>query len=423
MLRRMHYAWIVFVVTFLVMLTSAGVRATPGVLMVPWENEFGWSAATIGTGVAINIFLYGLVGPFAVAIFERFGLRRSITIALIVLSAGVFLTSQMSQAWQMTVIWGVLVGTFTGMVANVLGATIAGRWFSRNRGLVLGMLTAANATGQLVFLPILAHLATNFGWRSVSYTVAGVCLVLVLPVVLFIRNRPADIGLPRFGDVELQVVPPSAVNPARRAITALSQGLRSRDFWLLSGTFFVCGASTNGLIGTHLIPACSDHGIPETTAAGLLALMGFFDLFGTTASGWLSDRIDSRKLLAWYYGLRGLSLMFLPYSFNISFYGLSLFAVFYGLDWIATVPPTVKLAARAFGEENAPLMFGWIAAAHQVGAAFAAWLAGVLRTDTGDYFSAFVSAGFLCLFASGMALMIGRGARDGQTGVPEPVRG
>jgi sugar phosphate permease len=293
------------------------------------------------------------------------------------------------------------------MVATVLGATIANRWFTKHRGLVLGVLTASSATGQLVFLPMLASLATGFGWRAVSLTVAVVALLMVPLVALLMRDRPADLGLPRFGDTALHHVPPSGVNPARRALSALATGTRSRDFWLLAGTFFICGASTNGLIGTHLIPACIDHGIPEVAAAGLLAVMGFCDLVGTTMSGWLTDRFDSRKLLAWYYGLRGLSLMFLPYSFDFTFYGLSLFAVFYGLDWIATVPPTVKLAGKVFGEDNAAVMFGWIAASHQVGAALAAWAAGTLRTNTGDYFGAFFSAGLLCLLAAVLALFVG----------------
>lgn len=409
---RFHYGWVVAGVTFVVLLVGAGIRATPSILIVPWEREFGWSAATISVAIAVNIFLYGMIGPFAVAIIERFGLRRSVCTALLVLAAGTAMTAWMDAPWQMLLIWGVVVGSGSGMVANVLGATVANRWFSRHRGLVLGMLTASSATGQLVFLPMLASLAVGQGWRAVSLAVAAAALAMVPLVALFLRDRPSDLGLPRYGELEVQPRVVGGVNPAKRALLGLAAGVRSRDFWLLSGTFFICGASTNGLVGTHLIPACIDHGIPEVTAAGLLALMGLCDLIGTTASGWLTDRFDSRKLLAWYYGLRGLSLMFLPYSFDVSFYGLSLFAVFYGLDWIATVPPTVNLAGRIFGEENAALMFGWIAASHQIGAAAAAWLAGTVRTNTGDYFAAFVSAGLLCLVAALMALFIGSKRRE-----------
>jgi predicted MFS family arabinose efflux permease len=409
--RGLHYAWIVAGITFLVMLVGAGVRATPGVLIVPLEKQFGWSTATISAAVAVNIFLYGLLGPFAVAVMERFGLRRTVCGALLLLGVGVGLTALMQSPWQLMLLWGVVVGTGTGMIAMVLGATVANRWFTSSRGLVLGLLTASSATGQLVFLPLLASIAAHAGWRAVSLTVAAAALALIPPVALLLRDRPADLGLPPFGGTVIEPALTGGKNPALRALIALRDGAKSRDFWLLAGTFFVCGASTNGLIGTHLIPACYDHGIPEVRAAGLLAMMGIFDFFGTTGSGWLTDRIDSRWLLFWYYALRGLSLMSLPFAFTGTIYGLSLFAVFYGLDWIATVPPTVRLAEKAFGRQNAALMFGWIAAAHQAGGAFAAWAAGYLRTETGDYLTAFVSAGLMCLAAAALVPFIGAGAR------------
>ncbi len=407
--RSLHYGWIVAAVTFLVLLVGAGIRATPGVLIVPLEHEFGWSDATISGAVAINILLYGLIGPFAVAVMERFGLRRTVCVSLFLLTIGIALTALMRAPWQLMLLWGVVVGSGTGMIALVLGATIANRWFVHHRGLVLGLLTASSATGQLVFLPLLASLAVHLGWRSVSFTVAAVTLALIPLAALLLRDRPSDLGLPPYGGT---IIEPNVIglqNPATRAILALRDGMKSRDFWLLSGTFFVCGASTSGLIGTHLIPACIDHGIPEVSAAGLLAMMGIFDFFGTTGSGWLTDRVDSRLLLFWYYGLRGLSLIYLPFSFRYSFYGLSLFTVFYGLDWIATVPPTVRLAEKSFGKENAALMFGWIAAAHQIGGAFAAWAAGYLRTETGSYLSAFISAGLICLLAALLVPFIGAG--------------
>ena len=405
---RIHYAWIVAAITFLVLLTAAGVRSTPAVLMVPLEQEFGWSRATISFAVAVNIFLYGLAGPFAAAVLERFGLRRTIAAALAIIAAGVALTPLMQRSWQLVLLWGLVVGSGTGVTAMVLGATVAARWFSRQRGLVVGVLTASTATGQLVFLPLFARLLETFGWRAVSLTIASVAAVMILPVLLFIRDRPSDIGIPPYGGAA--IIPPAPIlpNPVRRAFGALREAAAYRNFWLLSGSFFICGASTNGLIGTHLIPACLDHGITEVTGASLLAAMGIFDFFGTTLSGWASDRVDSRKLLAWYYGLRGLSLICLPFMFQYSFYGLSLFAIFYGLDWIATVPPTVRLTAQTFGEQGVAVYFGWIAATHQLGAAFAAWMAGVLRTQTGDYLSAFMSAGVLCLAASIMVTFIGR---------------
>jgi sugar phosphate permease len=409
---KTHYAWVVAAVTFFILLVGAGVRATPSILLVPLETEFGWSAATISAAIAVNIFLFGMIGPFAVALMERFGLRRTVSLSLLILGLGVALTSLMRTPWQMIVLWGFLVGSGTGMIAMVLGATIAERWFVRRRGLVLGILTASSATGQLIFLPLLANLSVHFGWRAVSLTVALIALLMAPVAALFLRNRPSEIGLPRYGESELLRDERKTENPAHRALSALRRGIRNRDFWLLAGTFFICGASTNGLVGTHLIPACMDRGIPEVRAASLLAVIGVFDLMGTIASGWLTDRFDSRKLLAWYYALRGLSLIFLPAAFNFNFYGLSVYAVFYGLDWVATVPPTVKLAGNVFGEENAALMFGWIAASHQIGAAAVAWLAGILRTQTGDYASAFLSAGLLCFLAAFLAFFIGSGSKQ-----------
>ncbi|MGI4950174.1 MAG: MFS transporter [Janthinobacterium lividum] len=412
-MSRIHPAWIVAGCTFTVLLVAAGVRSTPGVLIVPLEAEFGWSRATISFAVAVNILLYGLIGPFAAAIIERFGLRRTVGSALALMALGVALTPLMTQSWHLVLLWGVLVGSGCGVTAMVLASTVAARWFSARRGLVVGLLTASTATGQLIFLPLLAHLADAYGWRAVSLAISAVAALLIVPVLGFMWDRPVDRGVPPYGGTAIVPRVPSKVNPVRRALTALRTGFGNRDFWLLAGSFFVCGASTNGLIGTHLIPACVDHGIPEVTAAGLLAAMGVFDMVGTTASGWLSDRVDNRMLLAWYYGLRGLSLLFLPVAFSagfddIGYAGLALFAVFYGLDWIATVPPTVRLAARCFGEENAPVMFGWIAAAHQAGAASAAWLAGLTRVGTGSYTAAFVGAGALCLVASVLVAFIGR---------------
>jgi sugar phosphate permease len=340
---------------------------------------------------------------------ERFGLRLAVGGALLLLSATLALTVLITTPWQLRLLWGVGVGLGSGMVALVLGATVAERWFIRHRGLVLGLLTASSATGQLVFLPLLAVLTTRYGWHASALVLAWVALILAPVAILLFRDRPADLGLAPVGGSEVERRITHTRNPAARALAALREGFRHRDFWLLAGSFFVCGASTNGLIGTHLIPACGDHGIPQVRAAGLLAVMGLFDLVGTTGSGWLTDRVDSRKLLAWYYGLRGLSLIYLPFSFDHAVFGLPLFAMFYGLDWIATVPPTVALARSVFGRENAPLMFGWIAASHQIGAGLAAWLAGVVRTDSGSYLGAFIGAGLLCMLAAGMVLRIGVG--------------
>ncbi|HEY8743429.1 MAG TPA: MFS transporter, partial [Chloroflexota bacterium] len=314
----------------------------------------------------------------------------------------------MRTPWQLYLLWGVVVGLGTGAMATVLAATVANRWFVRRRGLVMGVLTASSATGQLIFLPLLAWLATNVGWRFAALAVSAGALIVVPIVAVLMRNYPRDLGLQAYGATESEVPRQQHVHPVKSAFNGLRLGVRERDFWYLAGSFFICGASTNGLIGTHLIPASVDHGIPEVTAASLLAVIGIFDIVGTTVSGWLTDRVDSRWLLCWYYALRGLSLLFLPTAFGLPQFGLVLFIVFYGLDWVATVPPTVALTARIFGRGNAPIVFGWIFAAHQLGAAAAAFAAGALRTWLGDYQVAFIGAGLFCLLAAGLVVRIGR---------------
>jgi predicted MFS family arabinose efflux permease len=422
MRTRLHYGWVVAGITFVVLMASAGIRATPSVLIVPLERELGWSRATSSSAVSLGLLLYGLIGPFCAAIAQRFGIRRTMAGAMTLLSAAVLLATRIQAPWQLVLLWGLFVGTGTGMVATVMGAVVVNRWFAQRRGLVLGALTASTATGQLLFLPILARLAEHQGWRSALYLVGLAALATVPLVLFFVRERPSDLGLLQYGaDASTPAVTTRPGNPAILALRTLQRASGHRSFWLLAGTFFVCGASTNGLIGTHLIPACVDHGIPEVQAAGMLALMGIFDLVGTTGSGWLSDRWDGRWLLFTYYGLRGLSLVFLPHALEVQGSGLSLFTVFYGLDWIATVPPTVKLATDAFGREDAPIVFGWVMAAHQVGAGVAALGAGIIRTDLGDYQLAFMISGGMCLAAALMALAIRPGLRVG--GVLAPVVG
>ncbi len=406
---RVHYAWIIAGVTSLILVTAAAIRATPGVLIVPLEQSFGWSRATISFAVSVNLLLYGLCGPFAAALMERLGVRRVTLLSLVAVTTGVALTTVMRAPWQLVLLWGVVVGIGTGAMAMVLAATIANRWFVARRGLVIGVLTASAATGQLIFLPILAAVVEHIGWRAAALVVTGLALLLIPIVALFMRDQPRDVGLRAFGEPAGAVI---AARPAPRptgALAALVEGARSRDFWLLAGSFFICGLSTNGLIGTHLIPASMDHGISAVTAAGLLAAMGVFDLIGTTISGWLSDRWDNRRLLFCYYSLRGLSLMLLPYAYGSEYFGLALFTVFYGLDWVATVPPTVRLSETLFGRHRVGIMYGWIAVAHQVGAATAAFGAGLVRTWSGSYQIAFTGAGFVCLIAALMVLAIGRG--------------
>jgi MFS family permease len=411
---RLHHAWIVLAVTFLTLLVAAATRATPGVLIVPLEREFGWTRATISSAIAVNLVLYGLMGPFSAALVEYLGARRTMISALLLVSCGVALTTFMRAPWQLILLWGVVVGSGTGMMALALGATVVNRWFTERRGLAMGILTASSATGQLVFLPLLAAVVESHGWQTVTLLVAGIGLLTIPAIALLMRNHPSDVGTNRYGEPGLAQAPHRAArNPAMAAIAMLFEVGRRLDFWFLFVTFFICGLSTNGLIGTHFIPLCMDHGIPEIRAAGLLAVVGVFDFIGTLASGWLTDRYSSRALLFWYYGLRGLSLLFLPYAFDVSFFGLSIFAVFYGLDWVATVPPTVRLTADVFGREKSGLVFGWIFAGHQLGAATASLGAGVIRTDLGNYLLAFLIAGGFCLLAAIMVLGIGRAPNAG----------
>jgi predicted MFS family arabinose efflux permease len=396
---KMHYAWIVAGVTFLVLLATAGVRATPSILIVPLEHEFGWTRAMISGAIAVNIALFGIIGPFAASLMSRFGLRKVVLAAVGLLAVAVAASSLIRECWQLFLCWGLLVGAGTGVTSLVLAAIVVNRWFEQRRGLALGILSAANATGQLVFLPLLATLATHHGWRSSVYAVAAAACAVFLVVLLWMRNDPSDLKLLPYG-ASVATSEPTAQAVARPPLRALAWASRSSEFWILAGTFFVCGASTNGLIGTHLIPACMDHGITEVRAAGLLAAMGIFDIVGTTFSGWLTDRFNSRYLLFWYYALRGLSLLFLPVSLAHPANGLSLFAVFYGLDWVATVPPTVRLTTNKFGKENAGVVYGWIYTAHQLGASLAALGAGSIRTYLGEYRDAFWISGVLCLTAA-----------------------
>ncbi|EQB31533.1 MFS transporter [Sphingobium ummariense] len=409
--RGVHYGWAVAGATFLTMLVVAGAVGAPGVFIVPLQKEFGWSAADISGALAIRFLLFGGMGPFAAAFMNRFGVRRMMLISLGIVVGGLLLSLGMSRLWQLVLLWGVVIGMGTGLTAMVLGATIATRWFAQRRGLVMGLLSASTATGQLAFLPLLASLTASHGWRAALLLVCGAILLAAVIVLLLMRDRPSDLGLPPYGDNAIQ---PAPVQPAGLGALLLSPLKVLREaagmptFWILFFSFYICGASTNGLVQTHFIAMCSDYGLAAVGAASMLAMMGLFDFGGTLASGWLSDRFDNRWLLFWYYGLRGLSLLYLPFS-DFSLYSLSIFAVFYGLDWVATVPPTVKLTAQRFGPEKANIVFGWIFAGHQLGAASAALGGGFSRTLWQSYMPAFVGAGLLCLVGAAMVLLINRG--------------
>src|SRR5690349_23629129 len=393
---RLHPAWLVAAVAFVALVGAAGFRATPSVMLQPLHDEFGWSLGTISAAVSVNLLLYGLTAPFAAALMERFGIRRVVMGALLLVSAGSGLTVFMQQSWQLILCWGVLVGLGTGSMALAFVAVVANRWFAARRGLVVGVLTAGGAAGQLVFLPLLARLTGAHGWRVAALTVAAVALSVVPLVWWRLRDRPTDLGVTAYGAGPDDVASLPAAAPGgavRVALRSLGQAARTRPFWLLAGGFAICGATTNGLIGTHFIPAAHDHGMAPTTAASLLALVGVFDIVGTIASGWLTDRVDSRILLGGYYFLRGLSLLVLPSLFGaVAHPSMLVFILFYGLDWVATVPPTVALCRQYYGTSG-PVVFGWVFASHQIGAAMAATAAGVIRDRLGNYDLAWYVAG------------------------------
>jgi len=418
---RLHPAWVVAAVAFVALIGAAGFRAAPGVLMLPLQAEFGWSRSVVSGAVGVNLLLFGLTAPFAAALMDRYGLRRVTASALVVVSIGSGATVFLTAGWQLVLLWGVLVGLGTGSMALVFAATVAQRWFVKRRGLVTGVLTAGSATGQLVFLPLTAWLATTAGWRAASLVIAGCALAVVPLVLLFLRDRPEDVGVRAYGApldpdplAPLQPETPGAlgayparrVGPAQLAVTALRDASRTRSFWALVVGFAICGASTNGLIATHFVPAAHDHGMASTTAAGLLAVVGVFDIVGTIGSGWLTDRVDPRLLLGVYYVLRGASLAVLPLLLSDSVKpSVVVFIVFYGLDWVATVPPTIALCRELFGERGT-VVFGWVFASHQIGAAVAAAGAGTIRDLTGTYTLAWVSAGALCAVAALLSVRI-----------------
>ncbi len=422
--RNVHYGWVMVGATLLVTVITAAAMSTPGVLIVPLEQEYGWTDAQISTALAIRLMLFGLFGPFTAALMNRYGIRAVVLSAIILICAGFLASLAMTQVWQLILLWGFVVGVGTGLTAMVLAVTVATRWFNARRGLVTGIFAASNATGQLVFLPLIASLATNYGWRMSLVFVCCMLMAAGVLGILLMRDRPSDVGLPLYGETAVAPSPPQGVGLVSLLLSpliVLKDAARVPVFWVLFGTFFICGCSTNGLIQTHFVTLCHDYGLAAVTAASVLAMMGIFDFAGTIGSGWLSDRFDPRWLLFWYYGLRGVSLLYLPFT-DFTFYGLSLFAVFYGLDWIATVPPTVKITADKFGREKAGMVFGWIFAGHQIGAATAAFGAGVIRTEYSTYLPAFFIAGALCIIAALAIISVRKSSSSAGIGTAAPAR-
>ncbi|MCO4276405.1 MFS transporter [Pseudarthrobacter sp. HLT3-5] len=427
--RLLHPAWTVAAVAFLALVGAAGFRAAPGVLMVPLQQEFGWSTTVLSAAVSINLVLFGLTAPFAAALMERFGIRAVTATALVMIGAGGALTVLVTESWQILLTWGLLIGLGTGSMALVFAATIANTWFSKSQGLVIGILTAGSAAGQLVFLPFIAMLAQDPGWRQASLLIAAGALAVVPLVLKFLKNSPADVGALPYGETapeEGTVGSPAAAadpvesgrssNAAVRALQVLKQASKVRTFWALVAGFAICGATTNGLIGTHFIPSAHDHGMPETTAAGLLAVVGIFDILGTIASGWLTDRYNPKILLAVYYQFRGIGLLVLPLLLSATVQpSMIVFVVIYGLDWVATVPPTAAICRKTFGADGS-VVFGWVFAAHQLGAAAAALGAGAIRDATGQYTYAWFGAAAMCTIAAVISATIRKDA-----GQKEPV--
>ncbi|WP_408909524.1 MFS transporter [Streptomyces solicavernae] len=404
----MHRAWFVAAVAFVTIIGAAAFRSLPGLLIDPLHREFDWSRSTIGFAVSVNLALYGITAPFAAALMDRFGIRRVVAVALTVIALGSGLAVWMTAAWQLILYWGFLVGLGSGSMALAFAATVTNRWFTEKRGLVTGILTAASASGQLIFLPLLSWMVEGHGWRPAAITVALTALAVVPFVWLLLRDHPADVGLAPYGAKEFVPKPPPVTGAARRAVTVLFKAARTGPFWLLAGTFAICGASTNGLIQTHFVPAAHDHGMPITAAASLLAVIGVFDVIGTICSGWLTDRFDARRLLGVYYALRGISLLFLPMLLAPDVRPPMLFfIVFYGLDWVATVPPTLALCREHYGDDSA-IVFGWVLASHQIGAAAVAFLGGLVRDVTGSYDVVWYASGALCAAAALMAVVIRR---------------
>jgi len=406
---RVHYAWIVLALVFAATLAGVGVRAAPGVMIVPLERAFGWDVATISAAVSLNIILLGATGPFLTGMIEVIGLKRTMLACMVMLAVGPGLSNFMTTPWQLFLTWGLLVGIGSSAGAIGMAAAVANRWFVRRNGLAMGLLTAANAAGQLIFLPLLAMLAQRYGWRGVSVAVTLAVLGMLPVVALLLPEWPVDVAVGPYGEAASRRQPASRDNPFALAMAVLFRASRSIDFWLLALSFAVCGLSTNGLINTHLIAYCADRGIPEVGGAGILAALGVFSLIGATGSGWLCDRVNPRVLLFWYYGLRGLSLVILPFT-RFDVISLSIFSVFYGLDWVATGPATFALTNQLFGRRDTPVIISWIFAAHQIGGAFAAFGAGTVRSLTGDYLLAFMTSGLACLLASLLVLRVNRPA-------------
>jgi len=411
MRRAFFYGWVVVAVTSIVVLVTAGIRAAPGAFLLSMTGEPGWSTASVSFAAAAGLIVFGLAGPISGSLMGRIGVKNVVLLSLVVTGASLLAASLSREIWQLTLLFGVLSGLGTGLVASVLGPTVATRWFVKDRGLVVGIFGASNSAGQLIFFPFLTGLAVAAGWRAGAVILGLGALALLIPAFIWLKDDPADVGARPRGakDGEIHHIRPPDRGVMRRAV-------RNSDFWFLAGTFFICGATSNGLVGQHFIPHAVDHGFTPVAASTALAVMGVFNFIGTIASGWLTDRVDPRKLLLVYYAFRGVSLLLLPFVHDTLSIGA--FAILFGLDYIATVPPTVALVADRFGQHNVGVVYGWVFAAHMFGAAIAAWVAGIVRENVGDYAAAFVAAGWVAIVAGFAALAIRRKGPDAEAPAP-----
>ena len=408
-MKRIHYSWFILVITFFSIIVAGITLSSSGVFLGPFEQEFGWDRSVIAMAFAISLFLYGISGPFMAALLEVIGLKKMMLAAMAVLIVGIALTLLMQQAWQLMIIWGFIIGLGASLFLTVLSPFVANNWFEKRRGLALGILTASTATGQLVLLPILAMIIEESSWRWAIALIIVLSSIMFMMILLFMKNKPKDVGLLPYGLEEQRVESEEEQkkNPIIIAFNGLFEAVKVKEFWLLAGSFFICGLSTSGLIGTHFVSYCISFGIPLVTAASFLSFMGIFNLVGTTLSGWLSDRFDNRWLLFWYYLLRGASLVLLPYALSQgSITLLILFTAFYGLDWIATVPPTIGISRQIFGTQKSGIIYGWIFASHQAGAAVAAYGGGLIYKFFNSYTWAFFLAGVFCLLASFFVIIV-----------------
>lgn len=413
-MKRLHYSWIILAISFFSIIVAGIVRSSSGVFIEPFESEFGWDRSIISLAFAVGLFLYGISGPFMAALIEVLGLKKMMIGSMATLLVGTLLTLVMNQPWQLILIWGIIIGLGSSLFLTVLSPYVANRWFVKRRGLAVGILTASTATGQLILLPVLAIIIDRYSWRGAISLIIILSIIMLLIIAFFMKNSPKDIGIEPYGKVDRIQVDEEKPrnNPIVIAFNGLFLAVKVKEFWLLAGSFFICGLSTSGLIGTHFVSYCLSYGIPLVTAASLLSFMGIFDLVGTTLSGWLSDRFDNRWLLFWYYALRGGSLVLLPFALSEgSVTLLIIFSVFYGLDWIATVPPTINISRQIFGVAKSGIIYGWIFAAHQAGAAVAAFGGGIIFNLFNSYTWAFFLAGVFCVLASLFVVLIKKEGR------------